>query len=1052
MALYSTVAWDGRIAADYVPPRGQRLAEQGALREACAAALDKVAPLIGGLGPPTAAPLSVGRLQCRLWSCRSSRVTVQLVTAVEEPLPDAAARGYLAAIMRSLRASFIFGAALPQAEELRRLMKASAELQLLTPLAERSDVPPPKTATTIAPATGESGESIGDRIRSRLLGLKRMMGSPGEEAGAEMGSSALVGLLKRRKMAHDASDQTVPEASTAQKPRERHSSLEDVWKAIAPRLAAMLNSAGEDNAKECRGDMHRDVAGLLQGHRRIAAAPGAFRRLVVNISLLFTGHCRSVKNAMLMQTVTGLQLLDLYLERWGSYLLVAKHMHDLVAMRIFRALEDHEGLDSSPDIFSMAIKAWREHTVGNEVGIEKQLAQAMAAVFESRRWHANERHRIITFIRSLLALSDVAVFDAVVKDVLLESLTAATMESAREFSHVCSEPQQLQRQVAMLVQWHTEWELLETSRLDSLVVHDKSPFDVLGALGAAPFACSNSILGSLDAVYSTMVYRLQATAEAHRRQVATQHLAPLLLNSLDVLMRNNAWEEVSATVATLEGLQQRPALGRTLFGHVRAEGAAIIGRASSLSAEEVVTSLASFVRRFEIGLPSLAVAEGESGLSMLEKMLITVLSLLPAAALRLWEAVREGTESLHADVVSVLRYVQDKDDFERQLATALAFRLAGGCGSSGPAWMRADREAGDLLRLVDRLQDAFGSKLTARLKKMRNDCMLSAHKGGDSNVEEGSDGEGDGEGDDEEEIDDLLVVDDGEDSDTRLQVLLCSQANWPREAISPSTSPKLWSADCPLSTDCHLPEDLQKCWTAFCAQQRQREPHKRTTFLANQGWAEVVLDGKSMWVTTAMMAVLSLLAEEEEPLRFDALLEASRLPTQLLRATLLALCYGLVVATNAALPPHDLEIQALVLRQSISSSHHFSIAWEQLAAAPARIEEVFSVDEAEEDMIAAEEEECVAANRRSELDACIVEILRLEEAVEAASLKQRVVGAMKQAFMPQPATIQERIDALVEQRLLCYDPPDSSVLSITALRKVSAKAHNREGVARDELS
>lgn len=475
----------------------------------------------------------------------------------------------------------------------------------------------------------------------------------------------------------------------------------------------------------------------------------------------------------------------------------------------------------------------------------------------------------------------------------------------------------------------------------------------------------------------------------------------------------------------IESLQQRTALEGTLFSHVRAEGAAIIANAPNQSAGEVVAALAAFIRRYERGLPSLLVAEGASSLSTLEKMLITVLSLLPAAALRLWEAVGDGSgamEQLHADVVTVLRYVQEKDDFERQLATALAYRLAGS-SSRNPSWARSRDEAADLVSLVERLQAAFGRSLTARVTVMLNDCLRSARK-------ECASSTSGMEVDDEEELDDLLIVDDEGDGAARLQVLLCSQASWPRDFLSPSSSPKVWSDVCPMSLDCALPADVQKCWAEFCAGQRRTDPHKRATFLANQGWAEVELDGKPLWVTTAMMVAIGLLAEEEEPVTFDALCQTSRLPARLLRPTLLALCHAQVVATNARLPRHEPVVQAAELRRCISPSHHFTIAWERLAAAPAVVEEVISVDEVDEDVVALEDEECLAAARRKMLDACIVGILREEEAVEVAALKQKVIGALKQAFIPQPATIHDRIDALVEERLLCYDPPGSRYVSL----------------------
>lgn len=133
-------------------------------------------------------------------------------------------------------------------------------------------------------------------------------------------------------------------------------------------------------------------------------------------------------------------------------------------------------------------------------------------------------------------------FDAVVKDVLLESLTAATMEAAREFTKDSLDPGQLQRHVAMLVQWHGNWEQQEAERMEALMVSEECCIDVLGALAAAPFACANGLLGSLGAVYSTMITRLQQTALEYRRTAAAQHLAPVLLSSLDPLMRSDAWE------------------------------------------------------------------------------------------------------------------------------------------------------------------------------------------------------------------------------------------------------------------------------------------------------------------------------------------------------------------------------------------------------------------------------------------------------------------------------------------------------------------------------
>jgi len=882
-----------------------------------------------------------------------------------------------------------------------------------------------------------------------------MMGAGLEAPPPPAGEGALAGLLKRRKLAHGAG-QAKPGPALDQGAQVPPSTLDEVWCELAPRLAQLLNQAAGE-AGLGGGCVGAGLAAVLHRHGRVSATQADFKRLVINVSLLFAGHCRSVKQGLLMQSTVGLPLLELYVRRWGDFLLVAKHVHDAVAMRLFKAVGAQQGV--APDIFAMAIKTWREHALGSEVGVEKQLSQAVGAVLAlPPKLPSGDHTTLVSFMRALLTLSDVNVFEAVVGEAYLESLSAAAMCAARTFSTTDAP---LAARVADLTRWYTLWEAGETERLRLLATPAAFPVDVAGALAAAPFACTNTVLGSLDGILAAVLDRLATAAEAHRKTAAVQHLQPLLVASLDGLLAAGHWDHVTAVAEALERLGQRQVLGRALFGRVRAEGAAIAASAAERRPGEVVAALAELVGRYEQGLPAMLRVDDESGLSMLEKMFITVLSLLPAASDCLWQAVEEsaharGRDTL-AQVVAVLRYVQDKDRFECRLAHALARALLPQ-PSARQRWARPRRAAAELWRLVGLLEGAFGPAYAARLHAMAADCRTSAGVDGAEAADDG-----------EEEEEEVLVLDDGaeEEEDVEegeadglcMRVLACAQAQWPRAALTPAISPAVWGPYAPLQTECVLPAAARAAWDAYAADQRRRLPHRRLQFLANEGWAEVALDGRRVWVTTAMMAALALLVPAADGLCFRELSAASRLPSRLLQATLAALCGAGILATDARLPRPDGDtVTAAELEESIGRGHRFKAAWEE-AQLPARVVPLVVTDDAADALAEQEEEARLQAAQAARLDQCLLRLLARGDEVEEAALKQRVIAALKHTSVPQPAAIQARIDALVEQGTLCYDPPGATTLALVERRRIGTagagaanggqggqEAHGRRGM------
>ncbi|KAJ9510776.1 hypothetical protein QJQ45_027594 [Haematococcus lacustris] len=320
-------------------------------------------------------------------------------------------------------------------------------------------------------------------------------------------------------------------------------------------------------------------------------------------------------------------------------------------------------------------------------------------------------------------------------------------------------------------------------------------------------------------------------------------------------------------------------------------------------------------------------------------------------------------------VMALFRYLTEKDVFEKYYKQHLAKRLLAGRTVSDDA----ERN------LLVKLKTECGYQFTSKLESMFTDIRTSR----DLLLEFKSH---------------LASLHQELPLDLTVQVL--TTGSWPTQPAS----------------KCNLPRELDTCCLAFSNFYLQQHSGRKLTWQNNMGTADLraCFDGKrhELNVSTQQMCVL-LLFNDTEQLTYKEIAEATEIPgTELKRALQsLSLIKGKNVLRKEPLGKDVSDDDKFIFNRAFTSKF-FKV----------KISTVAASKEGESEK--AETRHKVEEDRKPEIEAAIVRIMKARKTLDHNSIITEVTRQLSGRFLPNPAVIKKRIESLIEREFLARDEDD----------------------------
>mmetsp|Transcript_28727 Transcript_28727/g.88035 ORF Transcript_28727/g.88035 Transcript_28727/m.88035 type:complete len:377 (+) Transcript_28727:146-1276(+) len=334
------------------------------------------------------------------------------------------------------------------------------------------------------------------------------------------------------------------------------------------------------------------------------------------------------------------------------------------------------------------------------------------------------------------------------------------------------------------------------------------------------------------------------------------------------------------------------------------------------------------------------------------------------------ELMRKGMRGTSEDeievtldkVVMLFRYLQEKDVFERYYKNHLAKRLLGGRSVSD-----------DVERsMIAKLKVECGYQFTSKLEGMFTDMRVSADmqenfraaRGGSSKVE-----------------------------GIELSVQVLTTGFWPQQ----------------ITAGCNLPSNLARCCEEFRAHYLKRHSGRRLQWHTAMGTAEMKARFRAarhdISVSTYMMCVLLLFNDAHTLSYADIARDTSIAPAELKRTLQSLACGRFKLLTKE---PKGREVE-----ESDTFSFNEGFTCKQLRF---KVATVAAQKETESEKL--ETRAKVEDDRKPQIEAAIVRIMKARKDMEHNALIADVTAQLSSRFMPHPNVIKKRIESLIEREFL----------------------------------
>jgi cullin 3 len=334
----------------------------------------------------------------------------------------------------------------------------------------------------------------------------------------------------------------------------------------------------------------------------------------------------------------------------------------------------------------------------------------------------------------------------------------------------------------------------------------------------------------------------------------------------------------------------------------------------------------------------------------------------------------EEVDSILDKVMMLFRFIQEKDVFEKYYKQHLAKRLLLGRSVSDDA----ERN------MIAKLKTECGYQFTSKLEGMFTDMKLSA--------------------DTMDNFKQHLRSMDGNPLDgVDLNVYVLTTGFWPTQT----------------SASCNLPSEILRCCEVFKKFYLSNHNGRRISWQTNMGSAELkaVFGAKKheLSVSTYQMVILLLFNDRNE-MSYKDIREATNIPITDLKRNLLSLSCAKYKILNKepATTTKTIDDKDVFTFNSKFKSKLYKV-------------KVMSVVQKESEPERKETREKVDEDRKHQIEAAIVRIMKSRKTMEHSNLISECTKQLSARFMPNPIIIKKRIESLIEREYLERSKTDRKV-------------------------
>jgi len=325
----------------------------------------------------------------------------------------------------------------------------------------------------------------------------------------------------------------------------------------------------------------------------------------------------------------------------------------------------------------------------------------------------------------------------------------------------------------------------------------------------------------------------------------------------------------------------------------------------------------------------------------------------------------EEVEQVLDKVVMLFRYLQEKDVFEKYYKQHLAKRLLGGRSVSDDA----ERS------MIAKLKHECGYQFTSKLEGMFLDMKVSSDMQDTFRAALGGSSKVDG---------------------IEMVVHVLTTGFWPTQ----------------VGVNCTLPPQIAKCCEVFKDAYLKQHSGRRLTWQANMGTADLKAVFKSrkheINVSTYQMCVL-LLFNESDTLSYTQISEATEIPVADLKRALQSLaCAKFKILRKEP------------VGRDVDDTDSFSFN-EEFSAKQLRFKVGTVSAQKENEAEKQETRQKVDEDRKPQIEAAIVRIMKSRKEMEHNALIAEVTTQLTSRFLPHPNIIKKRIESLIERDFLERD-------------------------------
>ncbi|MEW5303513.1 MAG: hypothetical protein WDW36_006197 [Sanguina aurantia] len=320
-------------------------------------------------------------------------------------------------------------------------------------------------------------------------------------------------------------------------------------------------------------------------------------------------------------------------------------------------------------------------------------------------------------------------------------------------------------------------------------------------------------------------------------------------------------------------------------------------------------------------------------------------------------------------VMSLFRYLQEKDVFEKYYKQHLAKRLLSGRTTSD------DAERNFLVKL----KTECGYQFTSKLESMFTDIKTSSDTMKEFKAR---------------------MVETGADLRLDLQVQVLTTGSWPTQTIG----------------KCNLPTEVLDSCEHFKAYYLSTHSGRKLCWQANMGTADVRAQfgakRHELNVSTYQMCIL-MLFNSTETLTYKDIADTTDIPAQELKRSLqgLACVKGKNVLRKEPMSKDISDTDAFLFNDKFSSK-----------LVKVKISTIAATKEGETEK--AETRHRVEEDRKPQIEASIVRIMKARKVLDHNNIITEVTRQLSGRFLPNPAVIKKRIESLIEREFLERDETD----------------------------